>query len=417
MRLDYLESPTALQQAITRHYDISEEESVANLLTLITVSEAQKVEIQAKAAQLVNQVRAARKSDKGIDAFMQEYDLSSEEGVALMCLAEALLRIPDSKTVDKLLKDKLGSADWDKHAGNSNSWFVNAATWALMLTGSIYHEDEAEGIIKKGFKSLLAKGGGVFVRNAVRRGMKVLGNQFVLGQTIDDALKRARQTQKLGYLHSYDVLGEAAHTEEDAQKYCADYEQAIHAIGHSMQGAGPIKGCGLSIKLSALHTRYKMSKRQKVLDKLGGRLLKLAILAKQYNIGLTIDAEEADRLELSLEIFEKVYLSMELAGYHGLGLAVQAYQKRAPYVLDFLADLARRGGRKIMVRLVKGAYWDYEIKNAQTMGYDNYPVYTRKNNTDVSYLVCAKKMLEMREFIFPQFATHNAQTLATIYGA
>lgn len=415
MRLDYLKKPSAQQQVITAHYDLPETASVEALLALIKISDAQKVEIDTKATQLVQQVRDARKSDKGIDAFMQEYDLSSEEGVALMCLAEALLRIPDSETADKLLKDKLGSADWDKHAGNSSSWFVNAATWSLMLTGSIYREDETEGKLKKGLKSLAAKGGGIFIRNAVRQGMKVLGTQFVLGQTIDEALKKAQDTEKLGYLHSYDMLGEAARTEEDAQNYYTAYEQAIHAIGESTKGAGPINGSGLSIKLSALHPRYKMSKREDVLKKLGDRLLKLAILAKQYNIGLTVDAEEADRLELSLEIFEQVYLAGDLSDYAGLGLAVQAYQKRAPYVLDYVADLARRGGRKIMVRLVKGAYWDYEVKNAQTMGYDNYPVFTRKNNTDVSYLACAQKMLAMREFIFPMFATHNAQTLASIY--
>lgn len=415
MRLDYLVNPSAQQQAITAHYDVPEAESVETLLSLIKIPDAQKVEIDVKATQLVQQVRGARKNDKGIDAFMQEYDLSSEEGVALMCLAEALLRIPDSETADKLLKDKLGSADWDKHAGNSSSWFVNAATWSLMLTGSIYREDETEGKLKKGLKALAAKGGGLFIRNAVRQGMKVLGKQFVLGQTIDEALKRAQEAEKLGYLHSYDMLGEAARTEEDAQSYYTDYERAIHAIGESTKGAGPISASGLSIKLSALHPRYKMSKREDVLKKLGDRLLKLAILAKHYNMGLTVDAEEADRLELSLEIFERVYLASDLSGYTGLGLAVQAYLKRAPYVLDYLADLARRGGRKIMVRLVKGAYWDYEIKNAQMMGYDNYPVFTRKNNTDVSYLACAQKALGMREFIFPMFATHNAQTLASIY--
>lgn len=415
MRIDYLESPSVLQKAITAHYDTPEAESIDALLPLATVSAEQQRDIEARATQLVTQVRAARKSDKGIDAFMQEYDLSSEEGVALMCLAEALLRIPDAETADKLLQDKLGSADWEKHAGNSSSWFVNTATWSLMLTGSIYRQDETEGKIKKGLKSLAAKGGGIFIRNAVRQGMKVLGKQFVLGQTIDEALKRAQDSEKLGYLHSYDMLGEAARTEEDAQNYYAAYERAIHAIGQSTQGAGPVKGSGLSIKLSALHARYKMAKRQDVLSKLGARLLQLAVLAKQYNIGLTVDAEEADRLELSLEIIEQVFLSADLAGYEGFGLAVQAYQKRCPYVLDYLADLARRGGRKLMVRLVKGAYWDYEIKNAQSMGYDNYPVFTRKNNTDVSYLACAKKMLDMRAFIFPMFATHNAQTLASIY--
>lgn len=415
MRLDYLENPSLQQQAITEHYDASEQTAIHALLTQIILTPEQEKQIHAHAAQLVEKVRRARKSDKGIDAFMQEYDLSSDEGIALMCLAEALLRIPDSETADKLLQDKLGAADWEKHAGESDSWFVNAATWSLALTGNIYRQDEQSSKIKGTFKALLAKSGAPFIRAAVRQGMKVLGKQFVLGQTIDEALKRAQETEKMGYLHSYDMLGEAARTEEDAIRYYAAYENAIHAIGQSTKGVGPIKGSGLSIKLSALHPRYQMSKRSEVLVTLTARLQKLAELAKSYNIGLTVDAEEAARLELSLEIIEKVFLSSELKDYAGFGLAVQAYQKRTPFVIDYLIDLARRGNKKMMVRLVKGAYWDYEIKLAQTMGYDNYPVFTRKNNTDVSYLACAQKLLNAHEFIFPQFATHNARTLASIY--
>jgi RHH-type proline utilization regulon transcriptional repressor/proline dehydrogenase/delta 1-pyrroline-5-carboxylate dehydrogenase len=415
MNMDYLENPLLLQQSITDHYNIAEQEAVNTLLAQIALTPEQEAQIQAQAHQLVEKVRQARKSDKGIDAFMQEYDLSSDEGIALMCLAEALLRIPDSETADKLLQDKLGTADWEKHSGASESWFVNAATWSLALTGNIYRQDEQEGKIKTVFKTLVAKSGAPFIRTAVRQGMKVMGKQFVLGQTIDEALQHAQEAEKNGYLHSYDMLGEAARTEEDAARYYKAYEEAIHAIGQSTNGAGPIKGSGLSIKLSALYARYHTAKRSEVLVTLTGRLQKLAELAQQYNIGLTVDAEEAARLELSLEIIEKVFLSESLKSYSGFGLAVQAYQKRAPYVIDFLADLARRGGKKIMVRLVKGAYWDYEVKLAQTMGHDDYPVYTRKNNTDVSYLACARKLLEAREFIFPQFATHNARTLASIY--
>ncbi|MES2203847.1 MAG: bifunctional proline dehydrogenase/L-glutamate gamma-semialdehyde dehydrogenase PutA, partial [Pseudomonadota bacterium] len=415
MQLDFLENPSALQQAMTDHYATSEQEAVSALLSQIILTPDQEKSIHDRAYGLVEKVREARKSDKGIDAFMQEYDLSSEEGIALMCLAEALLRIPDAATADKLLQDKLGTADWEKHSGASESWFVNAATWSLALTGAIYRQDEQENKIKQVFKNLVAKSGAPFIRTAVRQGMKVLGKQFVLGQTIDEALQRAQDTEKMGYLHSYDMLGEAARTEEDALRYYAAYEQAIHAIGKSAQGAGPVKGSGLSIKLSALHPRYQMSKRSEVLITLTARLQKLAELAKSYDMGLTVDAEEAARLEMSLEVIEKVFLSDALKNYSGFGLAVQAYQKRAPFVIDYLIDLARRGGKKIMVRLVKGAYWDYEVKLAQTMGYDNYPVFTRKNNTDVSYLACAQKLLNAREFIFPQFATHNARTLASIY--
>ncbi len=415
MNLDYLDHPSVQQQAITEHYDVSEQIAVNNLLSQISLTPEQQAKIHAQAFTLVEKVRLARKSDKGIDAFMQEYDLSSEEGIALMCLAEALLRIPDASTADKLLEDKLGGANWEQHLGSSNSLFVNLATWSLALTGKIYRQAEEATILTKACKMLAAKGGGPFIRAAVRQGMKVLGKQFVLGQTIDEALRRAEEAEKLGYLHSYDMLGEAARTEEDALRYYNEYETAIHAIGKATKNAGPVKGSGLSIKLSALHPRYHMSKRQEVLQTLTARLHKLAELAKSYDIGLTVDAEEAARLELSLEVIEKVFLSDTLKNYSGFGLAVQAYQKRAPYVIDYLIDLARRGGKKMMVRLVKGAYWDYEVKLAQTMGYEEYPVYTRKHNTDVAYLACAKKLLNARDHIFPQFATHNARTLASIY--
>ncbi|MCD8542492.1 MAG: bifunctional proline dehydrogenase/L-glutamate gamma-semialdehyde dehydrogenase PutA [Gammaproteobacteria bacterium] len=414
MFFNYLSDPSDWQRAITRHYPISEQKAVESLLEQLSFSAEQEEAIRARATELVVAVRAARQHDKGIDAFMQEYDLSSEEGIALMCLAEALLRIPDVETADKLLQDKLGGANWEKHLGSSHSLFVNLATWSLVFTGKIYRQDEEPRLLTKAFKKLAAKGGAPFIRAAVRQGMKVLGKQFVLGQTIEEAIERAKSAEGVGYLHSYDMLGEAARTEDDATRYYKAYEGAIHAIGQSTRGVGPINGSGLSIKLSALYPRYQLSQRDDVLTILTSKLQALAELAKKYNIGLTVDAEEAARLELSLEIFERVFLSDTLKGYAGLGLAVQAYQKRAPYVIDYLVDLAKRGEKKIMVRLVKGAYWDYEIKLAQTMGYDDYPVYTRKNNTDVSYLVCAQKLLASRDHIFPQFATHNARTLASI---
>lgn len=415
MRTEYLANQSALRAAITAAYDRDETQCVNNALDIAKISPHQQEVIHHRAYALVEQVRAARKKEGGIDAFMQQYDLSSEEGIALMCLAEALLRIPDSSTIDKLLEDKIGSSDWQKHLGSSDSWFVNAATWSLMLTGKIYDKDaESDKKLGNALKKLAHKSGGGVIRQAVRQGMKHLGKQFVMGRTIDEAIKRAKEAEKTGYTYSYDMLGEAAHTHKDAQRYYDSYETAIHAIGKKAKAASPETAPGLSVKLSALHPRYELAQRQICVPVLVERLHTLAVLAKKYNIGLTVDAEEADRLELSLDIIQAVYSSADLTGWEGFGLAVQAYQKRAPYVIDWLIDLAKKHGRKIMVRLVKGAYWDTEVKNAQTMGFDSYPVYTRKNNTDVSYIACMKKLLDARAVIYPQFATHNAHSLATV---
>ena len=416
MRILLSSNQSVLRQAITRAYRKDETECVNTLLSALSLSESEQKRIQHTASELVKKVRDARKKEGGIEAFMQQYDLSSEEGIALMCLAEALLRVPDSNTVDKLLTDKVGSSDWERHLGTSESWFVNAATWSLMLTGKIYSNKEDAGKkFSKVLTNIAAKSGGeLAIRKAVRQGMKLMGKQFVMGRTISEAIKRAKDAEAMGYTFSYDMLGEAAHTQQDAEKYFNAYVTALDAIGKLAQEKGLASKPGLSVKLSALHPRYQVAKRERVMNELVEKLRALVLLARKYNIGLTVDAEEADRLELSLDIFEAVYLDVALEGYHGFGFAVQAYQKRAPFVIDWLADLSKRGGRKIMVRLVKGAYWDYEIKRSQTLGLVSYPVYTRKNNTDVSYLACAKKILSLREYIYPQFATHNAHSLATI---
>ena len=410
----YVPSLDPLRLAISQAYRQDETQCVERLLQTPVFSGAEAARVQTRAQALVLNVRAARKKEGGVDAFMREYDLSSEEGIALMCLAEALLRIPDAATMDKLIEDKLGSVDWEQHAGESDSWFVNAATWSLMLTGKIYHKEEGQSIFARALKNLVARSGSAVIRQIARQGMKILGKQFVTGRTIEEALSNAQIVESLGYVHSYDMLGEAARTQVDADRYFQAYVDAIHAIGRATLIAHPQKTSGISVKLSAIHPRYEVAKHQRVMGELVPKLKALVLLAKQYQIGLTVDAEEADRLELSLDIIEAVYLDSELAGYEGFGLAVQAYQKRAPYVLDWLVDLVRRGGRKLMVRLVKGAYWDYELKQAQVLGMSAYPVYTRKNNTDLSYLVCAKKLLGVRDLIYPQFATHNAHTVASI---
>lgn len=405
-----------LQKNITNAYRRDEADVVKDLLQQIDISADLQQRIATRAHGLVEKVRTARTKDGGIDAFMQQYDLSSEEGIALMCLAEALLRIPDSATIDKLLKDKIGSANWSEHVGTSDSMFVNAATWSLMLTGKLYGQTGAEDKrLFSALKSFVGRSGGGIVRKAVSQGMKLLGKQFVMGRNIKEALVNAKEAEGLGYLYSYDMLGEAAHTEKDAKRYFESYTKAIHAIGEYAANKGPIHGPGISIKLSALHPRYEVAKRERIMVELTSRLKALAVLAKKYNIGLTVDAEEADRLELSLEVIEKVFCDKELSGWQGFGLAVQAYQKRAPFVIDFLAEMARTQGRKLMLRLVKGAYWDTEVKLAQVFGFNSYPVFTRKSSTDVSYIACAQKLLGLRDVIYPQFATHNAHTLATIY--
>ena len=366
------------------------------------------------ARRLVKGLRDKRSRSSGVDALMKEFSLSSQEGVALMCLAEALLRVPDRATADRLIRDKVSRGDWRAHLGHSPSVFVNAATWGLLVTGRLVSTASDEGL-GTALTKLIARGGEPLIRKGMDVAMRLLGEQFVTGRSIEEALERGKGCEQRGYRYSFDMLGEAAMTDEDARAYQASYEAAIHAIGNDSGQRGVVDGNGISVKLSALHPRYVWSQRERVMTELLPRLKVLCLLAKGYDIGLNIDAEEADRLDLSLDLLEALALDPELAGWEGIGFVVQAYQKRAPFVLDFIIELARRSGHRIMVRLVKGAYWDSEIKRAQVDGLDGYPVFTRKLYTDVSYLACAKKLLGARDAIYPQFATHNAHSLAAVY--
>jgi RHH-type proline utilization regulon transcriptional repressor/proline dehydrogenase/delta 1-pyrroline-5-carboxylate dehydrogenase len=400
-----------LRAAVTAAYRRDEVEAVSWLLAQGARANADAAPL---AQRLVEQVRAKRTRASGVDALMHEFSLSSEEGVALMCLAEALLRIPDSATADRLIADKISKGDWRKHLGESPSLFVNAATWGLLITGKLVGTSSEQGL-GSALTKLIGKGGEPLIRKGVDLAMRMLGNQFVTGQTIDEALKNSKPNEARGYRYSYDMLGEAALTEVDAQAYYQSYETAIHAIGKASNGRGINDGPGISIKLSALHPRYSRAQHARVMGELLPRVRALVLLAKQYNIGINIDAEEADRLEISLDMMEAMAFDPALAGFDGIGFVVQAYQKRCPFVIDFLIDLAKRSGRKFMVRLVKGAYWDAEIKRAQVDGMPGFPVYTRKVYTDVSYLTCARKLLSAADLLYPQFATHNAHSLAVIY--
>jgi len=402
---------TPLRAAITAAYRRDEADAVQWLLAQGASANGDATVL---AHRLVSSVREKRTRASGVDALMHEFSLSSEEGVALMCLAEALLRIPDSETADRLIADKISRGDWKKHLGESPSLFVNAATWGLLITGKLVSTN-SEKNLGSALTRLIAKGGEPLIRKGVDMAMRMLGNQFVTGQTIDEALKNSRDNETRGYRYSYDMLGEAALTELDAKNYYASYETAIHAIGKASNGRGIKDGPGISIKLSALHPRYSRAQSTRVMGELLPRVRSLVLLAKSYNIGINIDAEEADRLEISLDMLESLAFDKELEGFEGIGLVVQAYQKRCPFVIDYLVDLAKRSGRKFMVRLVKGAYWDAEIKRAQVEGMPGYPVYTRKVYTDVSYLTCARKLLAASDILYPQFATHNAHSLSVIY--
>ena len=410
-----------LRAAITAAWARDESLHVADLLAVARHpradwSAADQAAVQATAAELVRRVRV-RAADQGvIEAFMRQYDLGSEEGVLLMCVAEALLRIPDPGTADLLIRDKLGDADWKKHLGQSDSVLVNASTWGLMLTGQLVDlGDATKRDVHGAFKRLVGRVGEPVIRLAVRQAMKIMGHQFVMGRTIDEALARGRKGGNAAYRYSFDMLGEAALTAADAARYLDAYRMAIDAIGSSGDFGDVFSAPSISVKLSALHPRYEHAKRERVLAELVPRVLELARLAKSHGIGFTIDAEEADRLELSLDVIAAAYADPSLDGWEGYGLAIQAYQKRAPFVIDFIAALARAHGRRIPVRLVKGAYWDSEIKRAQVDGLEGYPVFTRKPNTDVSYLANAARMLDATDAIYPMFATHNAQTIAAVH--
>ncbi|HEY8230788.1 MAG TPA: bifunctional proline dehydrogenase/L-glutamate gamma-semialdehyde dehydrogenase PutA, partial [Rhodanobacteraceae bacterium] len=409
--------PTAARARITAAWSGNESEVVAARLAEATLPAKESEAVEAQAAALVSRVRERSANPSAVESFMRQYDLSSEEGVLLMCVAEALLRIPDRLTTDKLIRDKLGEADWKKHLGASDSLFVNASTWGLMLTGHLVNLADATRTDAPGaFKRLIGRAGEPVIRLAVRQAMRIMGHQFVMGRSIGEALDRSVKGDNAKYRYSYDMLGEAAFTAPDAARYKKAYHDAILALGARGPFADMLAAPSISVKLSALHPRYEVAKRERVHAELTPVVLELAQLAKAQGIALTIDAEEADRLDLSLEVMEAVFTHPSLEGWDGFGLAVQAYQKRAPFVIEWLIETAKAAKRRWCVRLVKGAYWDSEIKRAQELGLAGYPVFTRKPNTDVSYLANAKRMLEAgADLIYPQFATHNAHTIAAIH--
>ncbi|MDM7932886.1 bifunctional proline dehydrogenase/L-glutamate gamma-semialdehyde dehydrogenase PutA [Tabrizicola sp.] len=384
---------------------------VRRLTAEAALDTAARAKITAAGADLVTRIRASAKPGM-MEVFLAEYGLSTDEGIALMCLAEALLRVPDAETMDALIEDKIAPSDWGRHLGKSASSLVNASTWALMLTGKVL--DDHEGGITRHLRAAVKRLGEPVIRTAVSRAMKEMGRNFVLGETIDKAMDRAQELEAKGYTYSYDMLGEAARTEADARRYHLSYSRAITAIARAAKGNDIRTNPGISVKLSALHPRYEVAKRERVMEELVPRVRALASLAKAAGLGFNIDAEEADRLALSLEVIEATLSDPALKGWDGFGVVVQAYGRRAGAVIDWLHALATRLDRKIMIRLVKGAYWDAEVKRAQVLGLTSFPVFTRKQSTDVSYIANARKLLSLTDRIYPQFATHNAHTVAAI---
>ena len=410
-----LRSP--LREAITALTRAPEPDLLPDLIEAARLPEPLAAQAEALALRLARAVRdRTRESGRAglVQGLLQEFALSSQEGVALMCLAEALLRIPDDATRDALIRDKIAHGDWQQHLGRSPSLFVNAATWGLLLTGRLVATHSDTGL-SAALRRIVGRGGEPLVRKGVDMAMRMMGEQFVTGETIAQALANSVAREAEGFRYSYDMLGEAALTARDADAYLAAYEQAIHAIGAASAGRGIYEGPGISVKLSALHPRYARAQVDRVKAELLPRLAHLAALARRHDIGLNIDAEEADRLELSLDLLEALCLDPAMAGWNGIGFVVQAYLKRCPAVVEHLIDLARRSRRRLMVRLVKGAYWDSEIKRAQLDGLAGYPVYTRKAHTDVAYLACARRLLAAPDAVYPQFATHNAHTLAAVH--
>ncbi len=406
-----------LRAAIARGCRPSEPDAVAAILDESRLPPPLAERARALALRLARNLRerdAGAGREGRVQRLLQEYALSSQEGIALMCLAEALLRIPDAPTRDALIRDKIARGDWDAHLGRSASMFVNAATWGLLLTGKLVATHSEPGL-SSAVGRLVASGGEPLIRRGMDLAMRMMGEQFVTGQTIAEALANARVREAQGYRYSFDMLGEAALTAEDARRYRRAYEDAIEAIGAASGGRGVLDGPGISIKLSALHPRYARSQHDRVIAELAPALVDLCARAKHHDIGLNIDAEEAARLDLSLDLLERLAFERALRAWNGLGFVIQAYQKRCPAVVDHVIDLARRSGRRLMIRLVKGAYWDSEIKRAQVDGLDGYPVYTRKPHTDASYLACARRLLAAPDAVYPQFATHNARTLAAIF--
>ena len=399
---------------LRRAYRPDEEQVVRERLDQARLAPDIRGEAAAMARTLVKGVRSQKPS--GVDAFLHAYDLGSDEGIAMMCLAEALLRIPDAHTADELIADKLSGPDWSEKLGRSDSAFVNAATFSLLLTGKVLEgaQDRSDNW-KAALGRAVGRLGEPVVRTAVREAMKILGRNFVFGRTMDEALKRAEPERKHGLSHSFDMLGEAAKTYGDAERYAVSYRNALDRIAAEAKG-GFRRSPGISVKLTALHPRFEYTHREDALAGVIPVMRELALKASRADIHLTIDAEEADRLELQLDVFEALLADDELFanGWGGFGIAIQAYQKRAAPLCDWVVEAARAHGRKLMVRLVKGAYWDTEIKAAQVGGLADYPVFTRKVATDVSYLACAKKLLDASDVIYPAFATHNANTIGLV---
>lgn len=410
-----LTTTDALRLELRKLYRADEEQVLETLLPLADIGDQARSRAWERARQLVVNIRQAQVGKGGVDALLNEFSLSTEEGLVLMCLAEALLRVPDKHTADRLIRDKLIKGDWSSHLGNSDSLFVNMSAWGLLLTGKLVnysdeHKKEQFGLLKRTCGRL----GEPVIRQAVRYAMQIMGTQFVMGTTIEKAVDRATELEAKGFTYSYDMLGEGARTMEDADRYFQSYMMAINVIGQAAKKRGPLKSPGISVKLSAIHPRYRFSHRDRVMDELVPRLKTLALAAKGYDISFTVDAEEADRLELSMDVIEAVFADKDLAGWEGFGLAIQAYSKRCLPLIEWLRALTLRVGRKLMVRLVKGAYWDSEVKISQIEGHDDFPVFSRKPSTDVSYQACARKLIAYRDSIYPMFATHNAYTVASI---
>ncbi|MGI9292592.1 MAG: proline dehydrogenase family protein, partial [Pseudomonadales bacterium] len=413
----------SLRLALRQSKCMDEPQCVEQLLAATALSQQDRDDLLRKARELVVRCRAQSHKAGTLDAFLQEFGLSNKEGVALMCLAEALLRVPDDDTADRLIAEKINSGDWGAHKGQSASRFVNASVWGLMMTGRVVTLDPeiTEGT-ETWMKRLVNRVGEPIIRAAVMQAMRIMGGQYVLGRTIPEAMRTGESANLPGTRFSFDMLGEGARTRANAKRYFDAYLEAIQAIGEAekqtqrarTKQTSVIDANGISVKLSALHPRYEFAQKERVFAELLPDLHKLAVCAKDYGLGFSIDAEEADRLDLSLDIFESLARDTELAGWDGLGFVLQAYQKRAPLVAAWLIELARDTNRNLMVRLVKGAYWDGEIKHAQEQGLDDYPVFTRKSHTDLCYQVCAEKLLAAQDAIFPQFATHNAYTVALV---
>ncbi|MFS1525541.1 bifunctional proline dehydrogenase/L-glutamate gamma-semialdehyde dehydrogenase PutA [Microbulbifer sp. 2304DJ12-6] len=403
------------RERVHQYLHADENQCVSELLAGPRPNDALRKRILSTSRELVRHSRKQRSKRGTLDAFLQQFGLSNKEGVALMCLAESLLRVPDADTADKLIAEKVHSGNWSSHRGQSDSLFVNASTWGLMLTGSVVELDpDITEQPSHWMKRLISRLGEPMVRTSMMQAMRIMGGQYVLGRTIEEALKRGPKENLPGTRFSFDMLGEGARTMADAQRYFEAYRVAIEAIGKANTKCDIVETNGISIKLSALHPRYTVLQRERVMGELLPQVKRLCLAAAQYGMGLNIDAEETERLDISLDIFEALARDPELKGWQGLGFVLQAYQKRAPYVAEWLIALGRDTGRKLMVRLVKGAYWDSEIKHAQQLGLTDYPVYTRKCHTDLSYQICAKKLLDAGSAIYPQFATHNAYTVGLV---